>query len=244
MAKTYSDKELENILKERYNDKFNVLSNDFVLNLGYHQFTAELANNKAIVIHGTYKQKGEEISDNFPQMLHTYQCSNLIKAKLNNYYPTFKFKNSTSFNYKEINHNPIPPLEEIVMNESVSGSVDLILYLFETAKEENKKEVLEGVSAIVKEFTRWKNKSFHISVKFWEDGHFKGKDLDNINFGFNVYKEEYYDSIPVENEYIQQVLYFEFDTKDSIPNISTDDLYESIYPFENGKGFKQKLVKF
>lgn len=244
MAKTYSNKELENILEERYGEKFKIVSNQFIPNLAYHQFKAELKSNNAIIIHGTYAKAGSEVSDNYPQMLHTYQCSQLIEEKLNKYYKDFRFKTNVSFSYNKLQTHAIPRFESIIHDESVQGSVDLQLYLFNTVNEDNKNEVLEGIVEVMKDFKSWENKSFNISIKFWEDGHFEDNKLENVKFGFNVYREEFYDSIPVENQFIKQVIYCEFDTKKATPAMSVDLLYSNLHPFEKGKGLKHKLVNF
>ena len=239
----YSDEEIEEILHNRYKEEFKVEKNAFLFQINAHQFTAHLKRIPEIKIFGEYVEKGSPLSENYPQMLHTYETKLLAQDFLSKYYQDLAVDIEVSSLYQpEEGVKPVD-VEKLLSDDNVKVSISFTIYLFQTVNAENAKELLGGIRDFAEHLQQWNNNDYDFLILFWDEGHFKGKNINEIPFGFNVHNEKYYDSTKIKKQYIKQGLAFEFNS-DTNSEFSIDELSESIYTYDGWFSWQGKVKKF
>ncbi|MFN6945843.1 MAG: hypothetical protein ACK4ND_12920 [Cytophagaceae bacterium] len=237
----YSDNELAQILKNKYNKDFIIEENYFHFQLNHHKFVAILKETKEVKVFGSYKDNTSDIRDNYPQMLNNYQAKEWINELLNPYYDKFAVRVNVLADVQEMTHGEIISFKDIISSKDTDALVFYHIYLFDTINEENK-SYLKGIVDISNFFKENFFGKYTFNVFFWSNEILKGKKFDQMKFGFNYHREDYDDNLEAKNQLLKQELVFEFDTHKK-PEITIDKLYTYIKPYNEGPNIGPAILE-
>ncbi|UII30631.1 hypothetical protein LVD17_20265 [Fulvivirga ulvae] len=237
MSKKYSNSDLAQILKKRYNEEFEIKSNQFVFQLNKFQFVAYKKENPEIKAFGSYVDNKSEIEENYLQMVHCYQGKEYLKGLLSDYYDKYAVDVNVMSPLQEKQEGSLPPFPELTQSESADVIANFRVYLFDSVSRQGESS-LNGIVKVANHFKDSFHGIFTFTVYFWDAEFLKDKTLDEMKFGFNYNSDSYDDNLSAKGKYIRQELTFEFDSSEK-PEITTERLSELIAPYKKGKQYNR-----
>ncbi|GAA0191187.1 hypothetical protein GCM10009122_53460 [Fulvivirga kasyanovii] len=237
MSKKYSNSDLVQILKKRYDEEFEIKSNQFVFQVNKFQFVAYQRENPEIKAFGSYIDNQSEIEENYLQMLNCYQGKEYLKNLLDDYYDKYAVDVNVMSPLQEKQEGSLPPFPELAQSESADVIANFRVYLFDTVSNENE-GFLSGIVEAANHFKGSFYGTFTFTIYFWDSEFLKGKNLDEMKFGFNYNSDSYDDNLSAKGKYIRQELTFEFDSSEK-PEITLERIQELVAPYKKGKQYNR-----
>lgn len=228
----FSKNELEQILQGRYGVEFEVVSNEFNFEINKSQFIAFPTSNPEIEVHGSYHDNKSEVEDNYLQMKHCYQAELFLTNLLKPYYQQVAVYANVASTLQET-QNDLPPFKEFVKMKEADPIINFHIYLFQTI-DQNNKAMLSGIVKAANYFNESSYGLYTFRVSFWSSEFLKGREFNDLNFGFNYKSDKYDDNLEDEKEFLKQELVFEFDASEQ-PSITEERLFSLVLPFNKGQ---------
>ena len=227
-----SNKEVAEYLKNKYNTEFRVETNAFHAQLNLYQYVATCEAVPQVKAYGEYNKNGEELSDKFSEEYHNHLATQHALAFLGKAYSQVAVKATVASHYKHSDGN-LPIDYESLLKTDTKAYITVHLYLFDTVEDGNASDLLNGALQYAEALNQYPNKVVTFSTRYWSPGFLEGKSLEQMNFGFDVKNDTYSDSPDMERAHIQQALYFEFASADSL-SFGIDDLHQAVVPYTGG----------
>lgn len=237
MSKKYSNSDLAQILKKRYNEEFEIKSNQFVFQLNKFQFVAYKKETPEIKAFGSYVDNKSEIEENYLQMVHCYEGKEYLKNLLGEYYDKYAVDVNVMSPLQEKQEGSLPPFPELAQSESADVIANFRVYLFDTVSRQGE-SFLNGIVKVANHFKDSFHGTFTFTIYFWDSEFLKDKALDEMKFGFNYNSDSYDDNLSAKVKYIRQELTFEFDSSEK-PEITLEKIQELVAPYKKGKQYNR-----
>jgi hypothetical protein len=222
---------IENTLKLKYKEDFNVIEHYFEKGLNLYQFKANPLKNKEIVFGGTFDERvvsehNKISSDGFINSKYAYEASLFYKSLFSGKNLTHVAQASVYSRYEHTFGTTVPSWTDYLKKRENGSTIRNNTYFF-TIPETPDDQLVKTLRAAIESLHDKYRNEYSIYVGFWPEGFLEDLNFDDLTFGFETTSMEDADNLLNVMQYLSKVFFVKI-INGSIESLTHERIFELI----------------
>lgn len=239
----YSNKDLRELLFEKYQTEFEVYNHWYHFELGHYVFTARSREDRSVVAYGTYGAKGRPIHDNYPQTLFSRQAQEQGYEILDRFYERVLVLPNVNSHYEHKSGATVVDLTSVLASPNLHLRSSYRIFVFDSFNEndlQSRERMLRGILALIRVLNRNPGLEYDLWVEFWDTG-LSDTEFAEIRRDFDPVGDSVLRNPERKAGRALRIMRIEFQSSPDL-KISADALFAAMEPA--AKGLRAKKTRF